>query len=112
MLMIPETPLSSTLTSNPVYAAAIAQCEKLMDRMVFIDPPSGKELDANTAIPVNSSYAVLYYPWVNVSTTVKVPPSAFAAGMWSKIDQRRGVWKSPCGPGNRTVRRSTALSLT
>jgi phage tail sheath protein FI len=26
-----------------------------------------------------------------------VPPSGFAAGMWSKIDARRGVWKAPAG---------------
>jgi hypothetical protein len=98
MLMLPEVTLSSsTLTSNPIYAAAIAQCEKLMDRMVFIDPPSGTELGADSAIPINSSYAVLYYPWVKVSTAVSVAPSAFAAGMWSKIDQRRGVWKAPAG---------------
>lgn len=97
MLMLPEVALSSTLTSNPVYAAAIAQCEKLMDRMIFIDPPSGTELDANSAIPINSSYAVLYYPWVKINASVSVAPSAFAAGMWSKIDQRRGVWKAPAG---------------
>lgn len=97
MLMLPEVALDSTLTSNPVYAAAIAQCERLMDRMVFIDPPSSTELDANCAIPMNSSYAVLYYPWVNISASVSVAPSAFAAGMWSKIDQRRGVWKAPAG---------------
>jgi hypothetical protein len=97
MLMLPEVALSSTLTSNPIYAAAIAQCEKLMDRMVFIDPHSGTELDADSAIPINSSYAVLYYPWVKISPSISVAPSAFAAGMWSKIDQRRGVWKAPAG---------------
>ena len=97
MLMIPEVALSSTLTSNPVYAAAISQCEKLMDRMVFIDPPSGTKLSATSSIPINSSYAALYYPWVNISAQVSVAPSAFAAGMWSKIDQRRGVWKAPAG---------------
>ena len=97
MLMLPEVALSSTLTSNPVYAAAIAQCEKLMDRMIFIDPPSGTELGAGSAIPINSSYAVLYYPWVKVSSAVSVAPSAFAAGVWSKVDQRRGVWKAPAG---------------
>ena len=28
---------------------------------------------------------------------MKVAPSAFAAGMWSRIDARRGVWKAPAG---------------
>ena len=26
-----------------------------------------------------------------------VPPSGFAAGMWAKIDSRRGAWKAPAG---------------
>ena len=26
-----------------------------------------------------------------------MPPSAFAAGMWSRIDGSRGVWKAPAG---------------
>jgi phage tail sheath protein FI len=29
--------------------------------------------------------------------TVLAPPSGFAAGMWSRIDGRRGVWKAPAG---------------
>jgi phage tail sheath protein FI len=29
--------------------------------------------------------------------TIPVAPSAFAAGMWAKIDGRRGVWKAPAG---------------
>lgn len=97
MLLIPEVALNSSLVSNPVYAAAIAQCEKLMDRMVLIDPPKGTELGATSAIPINSSYAALYFPWVDIGASVKVPPSAFAAGMWGKTDQRRGVWKAPAG---------------
>ena len=57
-----------------------------------------------------STYGVLYYPWVkvanpfynadtnpNVDKTLTIAPSAFAAGMWSKIDGRRGVWKAPAG---------------
>jgi phage tail sheath protein FI len=54
----------------------------------------------------------LYYPWVKVANplyhaeknptadkTIDVAPSSFAAGMWSRIDGKRGVWKAPAGMG-------------
>ena len=57
-----------------------------------------------------STYTATYYPWLEVANphfhpelrperarTVFVPPSGFAAGMWAKIDGRRGVWKAPAG---------------
>lgn len=98
MILLPEFSLSgSALASNAVYTAAIAQCEKLKDRMVLIDPPKGIELGGESELPINSSYAALYYPWVENAAKVKVAPSAFAAGMWGKIDGRRGVWKAPAG---------------
>jgi uncharacterized protein len=57
-----------------------------------------------------SPYAALYYPWLNVANpfhdpdtaanlpkTFMVPPGSFAAGLWGRIDGRRGVWKAPAG---------------
>jgi len=57
-----------------------------------------------------STYTTLYYPWVDVANpffnedtnpnaarTLTIAPSAFAAGMWAKIDGKRGVWKAPAG---------------
>lgn len=63
-----------------------------------------------------SSYAVLYYPWVEAANFGPkggvnwFPPSAFAMGMCGRIDQRRGVWKAPAGvetsmPGIQDVRK-------
>ena len=97
MILLPEVSLGPGLTSNSIYASAIAQCEKLMDRMVFIDPPKSEELDANSSIPINSSYTALYYPWIDIGGGNYIAPSAFAAGMWGKTDKRRGVWKAPAG---------------
>lgn len=82
--------------------------------MVIIDPPPEVDLDQSTKVDQiglsTSTYGVLYYPWVkvtnpfynadtnpNVDKTLTIAPSAFAAGMWSKIDGRRGVWKAPAG---------------
>lgn len=97
-----------------VIQAAIAHAEKMKSRMVLVDPPQGSELrtegDVNGLTLPTSTYTALYYPWVRVTNpyfhaeknpgapvTVLVPPSGFAAGMWSRIDGRRGVWKAPAG---------------
>ncbi|MCX6626699.1 MAG: phage tail sheath subtilisin-like domain-containing protein [Candidatus Solibacter sp.] len=93
---------------------AIAHAEEMRDRMVLVDPPSdvtlSNENSVNELSLSTSTYAVTYYPWikaVNVDydaetnpgapDTVLVPPSGYAAGMWAKIDGRRGVWKAPAG---------------
>jgi phage tail sheath protein FI len=93
---------------------AVAHAEQTTSRMVIVDPPAATELTtelavANLGLPT-STYSVLYYPWVQVAnpfydeednpgvpTTLMVPPGGYAAGMWAKIDGRRGVWKAPAG---------------
>lgn len=102
---------------NSVIDAAITHSEFMQNRMVIVDPPEPvgndtlaspkdvKDLGAPT-----SPYTALYYPWLNVANphynpdtaankpkTFLIPPSAFAAGMWARIDNRRGVWKAPAG---------------
>jgi len=103
---------------QPAIQSAIAHAEKMKSRMVIVDPPVGDKPDdelqsekdvIDLGLPT-STYSVLYYPWVKVAnpfydaednpgvpTTVLVPPGGYAAGMWSKIDGRRGVWKAPAG---------------
>lgn len=104
-------------SGNAVIDAAIAQAERLHNRMVIFDPPPDTALETASQVKAlslpTSTYAVLYYPWVKVSNPhysaepqpgaplsprfVQVPPSGFAAGMWSRTDSRRGVWKAPAG---------------
>jgi phage tail sheath protein FI len=106
--------ISSNPEGQPVIDAAIAHAVKMKSRMVIVDPPNGVELDTelkvkNLKLP-NKTYSVLYYPWTKVANpfynaednpgaekTVLVPPCGFAAGMWAKIDGKRGVWKAPAG---------------
>ena len=99
---------------NAIISQTLAHCESTASRIVIIDPPATLELDnANTVATMvlpTSTYSALYYPWVDMANplynedtnplaprTVPVPPSAFAAGMWAKIDGKRGVWKAPAG---------------
>lgn len=89
-----------------VQEAMIAQCEKLRYRFAILDTPPG--LNAQQAkewrdyINFDSSYAALYYPWVQVadlsgqgSTLKLVPPSGAVAGIYNRVDADRGVHKAP-----------------
>ncbi|PJC69313.1 MAG: phage tail sheath family protein [Zetaproteobacteria bacterium CG_4_8_14_3_um_filter_59_5] len=89
-----------------VLADAVAHCEAMGNRMVIIDLPDielSSVSDVSALSLPASSFSVCYYPWVKISSplkadrTISVPPSSFAAGLWSKVDADRGVWKTPAG---------------
>ena len=59
-----------------------------------------------------SKQAALYFPWVNVSdngSTRSISPSAFAAGIYARVDNARGVHKAPA---NEPVRLASSLAYT
>jgi phage tail sheath protein FI len=60
----------------------------------------------------DSSYAALYYPWIQVMDPAKnipmlVPPSGHMAGVWARNDNTRGVHKAPA---NEVIRGATGLA--
>ena len=68
----------------------------------------------------DSAFAAFYYPWIKVDNPltsgpadaeIMVPPSGHIAGVWSRVDDTRGVWKAPA---NEVVRGalSTELDIT
>src|SRR5260370_125224 len=106
--------MSADGTGNTAVAEALSHCNKVGNRMVIIDPPSGTELTSAAAVDAltfpTSNYSALYYPWLTIPNpfynpdsnptaprTLTMAPSAFAAGLWSRTDGRRGVWKAPAG---------------
>ncbi|MEE8295802.1 MAG: hypothetical protein V3R64_08820 [Sphingomonadales bacterium] len=97
-----------------IIDAAITHSEKMKNRVVVVDPPEDSEFispkSVNDAGLPKSSHAALYYPWVyvpnphyhpetaaNLPSKLLVGASAFAAGIWARIDGTRGVWKAPAG---------------
>ena len=57
-----------------------------------------------SSLTVKSSYGAVYFPWLKMADPtgqsaepIPVPPSGFVAGMFARIDARRGVWKAPAG---------------
>jgi len=114
IIVLPGEEWAADGFGNPIISQTLAHCETTKSRVLIIDPPEGIELDqaatvSRMALPT-STYSVLYYPWVDVANpfynedsnpnaakTLTIAPSALAAGMWAKIDARRGVWKAPAG---------------
>ena len=114
IICLPGQSWASDGSGNPVIDAAIGHASKMKSLMVIVDPPVSTELETakdvdDLSLP-SKTYSVLYYPWINVANPfysaeknpgaakmVLVPPSGFAAGMWAKIDSKRGVWKAPAG---------------
>jgi phage tail sheath protein FI len=100
-----------------VQTMMIAHCERLGDRVAILDPPPDmtpqeiKKWRMDTA-GYDSSYAALYYPWIQVDDPVQnrpihVPPSGHIAGIWARNDNTRGVHKAPA---NEIVRGAVGLA--
>jgi len=116
MVMVPDLITAATQedgtvdlgTWKAVQLALINHCEGQGNRMAVLDSPPGmspqemKEWRSDIAM-YDSAYAAMYYPWLEVENpiatngdkTVIVPPSGHMAGLWSRVDEARGVWKAP-----------------
>ena len=102
---------------NGAIDAAVTHAEFMQNRMVLVDPPDPigaarlqTPKDVKDMGAPNSPYTALYYPWLDVANpfydpdtaanlpkSFRIPPGPFAAGLWARIDSRRGVWKAPAG---------------
>ncbi len=106
MMMIPG------VTTAPVLTAAIAYCENRKDLMVIADVPmmlepleavdfrKGQGIYDHAAF--NSSYAALYFPWIEISDPITgrkklVPPCGAVAGCYARTDAKTQVWYAPAG---------------
>jgi phage tail sheath protein FI len=100
-----------------VQSAIIAHCERMGDRVAILDTPPGLSPQQvkkwrMDAAGYDSSYATLYYPWLEVNDPVtnrpvNIPASGHIAGVWARNDSTRGVHKAPA---NEVVRGATGLA--
>lgn len=100
-----------------VQTAMITHCERMGDRVAILDSPPNatpqeiKDWRMNFA-GYDSSYATLYYPWVQVDDPIQnrpiyVPPCGHVGGVWARNDNTRGVHKAPA---NEVVLGATGLA--
>jgi phage tail sheath protein FI len=110
-LMIGQDPGSGS-TAQPLvddlaaaHQAVMSSCLRTRDRMALLDLPPVMTPPAAAAHPdtlPRESIAALYYPWLLVDDALRlrglvraVPPSGHVAGMFARVDRRRGVHKPP-----------------
>ncbi|MBV7328184.1 phage tail sheath subtilisin-like domain-containing protein [Chloroflexi bacterium TSY] len=67
------------------------------------DLPAEAESFRNNLTKPNS-YGAVYFPWIRAldpsgrsTEPILLPPSGYIAGLYARIDGRRGVWKAPAG---------------
>ncbi len=102
------------VSDNGVLSAALAFAER-KQAFTIMDPPANCGADTDVAVPANDMSAVfqsgaiplsangaLYFPFLKTSNPLNgkplnLPPSGFVAGIFARIDTRRGVWKAPAG---------------
>jgi hypothetical protein len=88
-------------------------CATLGDRFAVLGARSDFDIDSHD-LPVSSSFAALYHPWLEVRNPVTglatpVPPVGHVAGIYARSDTERGVHKAPA---NEVVRGIVGLSRT
>jgi phage tail sheath protein FI len=85
------------------YCRQRADCFFIGDMNVLDDTKEDAQAFA-TALTVRGSYSAVYYPWVRAADPtgesiepIALPPSGYVAGLYARIDSKRGVWKAPAG---------------
>jgi phage tail sheath protein FI len=98
-------------TSPAVQDAILTHCEVRKDRFAILDSPEVMAGGVDKlGRPRDSKYGAYYFPWIQVYDpergNVFVPPSGHVAGVYSRVDNERGVHKAPA---NEIVRGALGL---
>lgn len=103
------------ITSPEVVVSLVNHCENVKSRFAVVDMPK----DASSVVElceyrdiVDSTYAAMYHPWIQVfdrscQRPSYFPPSGAVMGVYARTDASRGVHKAPA---NETVA-CTGLSV-
>ena len=118
MTTLPGQKRDQTYMDNikAVQNLMISHCEAMGDRVAILDaPPDLMPQEVHKwrmdVAGFDTSYAALYYPWIEVmdpatNRPLLIPPSGHIAGIWARSDNTRGVHKAPA---NEAVRGAIGL---
>lgn len=106
--------LAPGMWASNIHSALVQHCEILKDRFAILDPQDGLSIEGIRTFrePLDTKYAALYYPWIevrdpSVKRNVMIAPSGHVAGIYARVDVERGVHKAPA---NEVVRGITKIS--
>lgn len=101
--------LASGINSTAIYSAALALCKKRRAFLLVDPPPYVVDVDAaadwksNSLSALADPNAAAYFPRLRLADPLDdynlrtFAPSGVIAGLYSRIDADRGVWKAPAG---------------
>ncbi|NIF75204.1 phage tail sheath family protein [Burkholderia sp. Ap-962] len=134
LLAMPDTVNMSDQSGTPSLTQQVTTinlglnyCEQQASLFYVTDPPYGLDVQnmvafrsGSTKTPaLNSTYGAIYYPWVWIANpvsgaSVPIPPSGPALGRYANTDSSVGVWKSPAGVNDGSLKTvvMTDLPLT
>ena len=103
ILCAPSEVNTTNVTAMINYAEGRGDVFCLLDTAISLSVASAVTY-AGAISPI-SSYAAVYWPWVNSidpsmsipNSTIYLPPSGIVAGVIARIDATRGVFKAPAG---------------
>ena len=106
ILCAPGVATAEVITSGVAYAEGrkdllfIAETPMHLEPLEAVDFRKGQGIYTHAAF--NSSYAALYYPWLEISDPVSgkrmlVPPTGAVAGCIARSDEKTYVWYAPAG---------------
>ena len=87
-----------------LQSKVVEGCENAGQRMAILDSPPDRKpdeiLDWVLTSNLDSKFATMYWPWIEVMDPVtkrpiQVPPCGHVAGIWCRSDSTRGVHKAP-----------------
>jgi uncharacterized protein len=107
--------------SDEVQNAILDHCEDpyLQDRFAILDGRHEEVTNFNLTKEAiqggtrDSSYGAIYFPWIEVDdpitkTRIYAPPSGHIAGIYSRVDTERGVYKAPA---NEVIRGTSGTGV-
>lgn len=109
LLILPRSATVTSITANTFWGEASAFCEKRR-AFLLMDPPEEWTTVQNATNPtsgVNSlrlglvkDHSAIFFPRLTINENgmnIQVGPSGAIAGLMSRIDASRGVWKASAG---------------
>lgn len=99
-------------TDPVIQDAVLTHCEKMRYRFAILDAPEVIEEGGVDKLPKprDSKYGAYYFPWIEVydphKGNIYQPPSGYVAGVYSRVDEERGVHKAPA---NEVIRGALGL---
>jgi phage tail sheath protein FI len=106
LIMVPGVTTAEVIHAGVTYAEnrqdlmLLAEAPIHLEPLEAVDFRKGQGMYSHGAF--NSSYAALYYPWIEINDPVTgkrklVPPSGAVAGCYARSDKKAHVWYAPAG---------------